>query len=233
MTSRSPRLLAVLVLTVLLGCAPAIVARAATSHRASWTATYQFIGTTLNHDWAVYDNAGAQPRVPSLVTVSHGALHVATNGAQGSGLCLCRGSRNTIAPYGRWDVRARASRNADHGFAIMLWPQGQWPAAGEIDLAEFPGKRRNILQTTVHYTSANRQFTKFTKGDFTRWHTISVIWRRTSLNYLLDGRSVMRVTTPAAIPSGPMHMAIQAGADTSKPSATRAQLDVDWVKITR
>lgn len=229
MTPRSPRLLAVAVLVLALGIGPAMPA--ATAHRAAWTATYQFIGTRLNGDWAVY-NAGTS-RVPSLVSVSGGALHVTTVGARGSGLCLCRGAHNTIAPYGRWDVRARASRNADHGFAIMLWPQGRWPAAGEIDLAEFPGKRRNILQTTVHYTAANRQITKFTKGDFTRWHTVSVIWRRTSLNYLLDGRSVMRVTTPIAIPSGPMHMAIQAGADTSRPSATRARLDVDWVKITR
>lgn len=210
----------------------AITSTPATAATAA-TRTYSFNRAPLNRDWAVYND---QPytHVPSFVSVSRGALHVRTSGRSGSGLCLCRGPRSTVAPFARWDVRARASRDADHGFAIMLWPdRGTWPAAGEIDLAEFPGTRRNVLQTTVHYTAANRQITRFTKGDFTRWHTYSVIWRRTSLSYLLDGRRVMRVTKRIAIPTGPMHLAIQAGPDVAKPSATRAHLDVDWVRITR
>jgi hypothetical protein len=197
---------------------------------ATWHRTYTF--NRLSHDWSVYNNGAA--RVRSLLSVSNGALHVATVGAKGSGLCLCRAGRNTVAPYARWDVRARASRNADHGFAIMLWPdKGRWPVAGEIDLAEFPGTRRNLLQTTVHYGATNRQVTRFTKGDFTKWHTYSVIWRRASLTYLLDGRRVMRITDPVKIPTGPMHLALQAGPDVAHPSATRARLDVDWVRITR
>lgn len=200
-------------------------ASAATTRR-----TYSF--TRLDHDWAVYDNPPTA-RVPSLVGVAGGELHVRTTGRKGSGLCLCRGPAYTEAPYARWDVRARASRNADHGFAIMLWPNGTWPEAGEIDLAEFPGRGRRLLQTTVHYTAANRQITKFTKGDFARWHTYSVIWRATSLTYLLDGRTVMRVTNPVAIPRGKMHLAIQAGPDAAKPSATQAHLDVDWVRVAR
>ena len=217
------KLLAVAIALALTTATPAIAAT--TSSR-----TYTF--NRLNPDWAVYDNGSV--RVPALVSVSHGVLHVATSGRKGSGLCLCRGPRSTVAPFARWDVRARATRNADHGFAIMLWPDaGTWPAAGEIDLAEFPGPQRNLLQTTVHYTAANRQITKFTKGDFTRWHTYSVIWRRASLAYLLDGRTVMTVRNTAAIPTGPMHLAIQAGPDDAQPSATRARVDVDWVRVTR
>lgn len=230
--SRSPRIvLALLAAALVLGLAPSASA-------ATWSRTYTFNATTrLNPAWVRYDTTWTnQPdtRVPSLVTVSNGALHVATTAGKGSGLCLCHGVHNTVAPFGRWDVRARASRNADHGFAIMLWPDaGGWPRTGEIDLAEFPGRSRSMLQTTVHYTAANRQITKFTKGDFTKWHTYSVVWRRTSLTYLLDGRTVMRVTKAAAIPTGPMHLALQAGPDVAHPSATRAHLDVDWVRITR
>jgi hypothetical protein len=217
------------VLTVLALVLPLSIASAATTS----SRTYSFNSAPLNHDWAKYDT-GSNARVASLVWVKSGRLHVAAAGGRGSGLCLCRGPRSTVAPYGRWDVRARASRNTDHGFAIMLWPDsGSWPSAGEIDLAEFPGTERNVLQTTVHYSSSNRQVTHFTSGDFTRWHTYSVIWKRSSLTYLLDGRTVMHVTRAAAIPHGPMHLAIQAGADDAHPSATRARLDVDWVRVRR
>jgi hypothetical protein len=217
------------VLTALALAVPLAIANLAADAATTSSRTYFFGRAPLNHDWAKYANS---TRAASLVWVKSGRLHVATAGARGSGLCLCRGPRSTVAPFARWDVRARATRNADHGFAIMLWPDsGSWPSAGEIDLAEFPGTERNLLQTTVHYTASNRQITKFTKGDFTRWHTYSVIWRRASLTYLLDGRTVMRVTRAAAIPTGPMHLAIQAGPDVAHPSATRARLDVDWVHV--
>lgn len=199
--------------------------------------TYTFPGTTLSSDWGVYNTTNTSTpnaRVPSLVTVSDGALHVTTSGAKGSGLCLCRVASDVYAAYGRWDVRARAGANADHGFAILLWPHtGTWPQAGEIDLAEFPGATRSVLQTTVHYSTTNRQYTSFTSGDFTAWHTYSVIWTPTSLTYLLDDVPVMTVTDPAAIPSGPMQLAMQAGPNGSTPSDTSATLDVAWVKIYR
>ncbi len=201
--------------------------------------TYTFDGTSLDTDWAVYNSTySSQPdaRVPSLVTVSGGALHVMTDGAQGSGLCLCHGTGKPSVPYGRWDVRARASSNADHGFAILLWPNAEnWPVGGELDIAEFPGTLRNRLQTTVHYGASNRQYTAFTSGDFTAWHTYSVVWTPTSVTYLLDDVPVMTVTDPAAIPTGAMHLAIQAGVDNGvkTPSDTSAGLDVAWVKIYR
>jgi beta-glucanase (GH16 family) len=199
--------------------------------------TYTFTGTTLDPDWGVYNTAyssNPDARVPSLITVSDGALHVTTSGKQGSGLCLCTGSGKPTVPYGRWDVRARAEADADHGFAVLLWPNAEnWPVGGELDLAEFPGATRSVLQTTVHYGSTNRQYTAFTSGDFTAWHTYSVIWTPSSVTYLLDDRPVMTVTDPAAIPTGAMHLGLQAGANSSTPSATTATLDVEWVKIYR
>jgi licheninase len=199
--------------------------------------TYTFTGTSLDPDWGVYNSAyGGNPdaRVPALITVSGGALHVTTSGRQGSGLCLCKGSGKPTTPYGRWDVRARASADADHGFAMLLWPNAEnWPLGGEIDMAEFPGALRAVLQTTVHYGATNRQYTTFTGGDFTAWHTYSVIWTPASITYLLDDKAVMTVTDPAAIPTAAMHLGLQAGANSGTPSDTSATLDVAWVKIYR
>jgi hypothetical protein len=187
--------------------------------------------------WVVYDTTNTSDphaRVPSLVSVSHGVLHVMTTGDQGSGLCLCGPTAKPAKPYGRWDVRARASVNADHGFAILLWPNSnRWPQDGEIDFAEFPGENRSLLQTTVHYGADNHTIMKFTHGDFARWHTYSVVWRPSALTFLLDGRTVLRVTDRAAIPSTPMHLALQAGVDSgvSIPSDTTATLDVTQVRV--
>jgi hypothetical protein len=199
--------------------------------------TYLFSASSLQREWAIYDTTGtAEPhsRVPSLVTVTHGVLHVTTTGDQGSGLCLCKSGVKPAAPYGRWDVRARAGVGAGHGFAILLWPNSNhWPQDGEIDIAEFPGTTRMLLQTTVHYGADNRHLQDFTPGNFAAWHTYSVIWRRTSITFLVDGRPVHRVVDPAAIPTHPMHLALQAGADSSIASPASATLDVAWVKMYR
>jgi beta-glucanase (GH16 family) len=187
----------------------------------------------------VYDSThGAEPhaRVPSLVTVEHGVLHVSTSGDQGSGLCLCGPSAKPDKPYGRWDVRARASVNPDHGFAILLWPNSnRWPQDGEIDIAEFPGDNRSLLQTTVHYGADNHRIMKITHGDFATWHTYSVVWRPSALTFLLDGRTVLHVTDRAAIPHTPMHLALQAGvnSDVTAASDTSATLDVASVRVSK
>jgi hypothetical protein len=189
--------------------------------------------------WVVYDSAHSgdpHARVPSLVNVEHGVLRVATTGDQGSGLCLCGATAKPEKPYGRWDVRARVSVNPDHGFAILLWPNSnRWPQDGEIDLAEFPGDNRSLLQTTLHYGAENHRVMKFTHGNFATWHTYSVDWRPSALTFLLDGRTVLRVTDQAAIPNTPMHLALQAGVNegVTAPSDTSATLDVARVRVSR
>ncbi len=199
--------------------------------------TYLFSVTTLKRDWAIYDStksADPHARVPSLVTVSHGILHVTTTADEGSGLCLCRPGAKPTAPYGRWDVRARAGAGTGHGFAILLWPNSNhWPQDGEIDIAEFPGLTRSLLQTTVHYGADNHQLQDFAHGNFAAWHTYSVIWRRTSITFLVDGVPIHRVVDPAAIPTTAMHLALQAGADSNTSSSVSATLDVAWVKMYR
>ncbi len=193
-----------------------------------------FTGSLANW-WTVYNTTGSsQPtaRVPSLISVSGGALHVATAGSSGSGLCLCGPGSASSSAYGRWDVRARLGANADHGFAILLWPNAEnWPVGGEIDLAEpLNASRQNIL-FTVHYTANNLEDKLVFPGDYTGYHTFSVEWAPTYIKYWIDGALEATITDPAQIPSGAMHLALQAGADTSNPSATSAVMDVDWVKV--
>ncbi len=132
--------------TLIVVAAAAVVASVVameSSANASFPLARNYAFTGLSSDWAVYDTTHSKApsaRVPSLVTVSGGALHVATVGAKGSGLCLCRNAAKPTKPYGRWDIRARVSKNADHGFAMLLWPNAEnWPVGGEIDMAEFPG----------------------------------------------------------------------------------------------
>lgn len=227
----------------LISCLVGAACSSAPQPRHSSSHTYRF-GTAVptggpDSDWVVYDttrSSDPHARVPSLVSVSHGVLHVTTTGDQGSGLCLCGPSAEPARPYGRWDVRARASVNPDHGFAILLWPNSnRWPRDGEVDIAEFPGDNRSLLQTTLHYGAANHRIMHFTHGDFARWHTYSVVWRRSVLEFLLDGRTVLRVTDRAAIPSTPMHLALQAGinAGVATPSDTSATLDVTRVRVSR
>jgi hypothetical protein len=206
---------------------------------ASYPLARNYAFTGLSSDWAVYDTTHSKApsaRVPSLVTVSGGALHVATVGAKGSGLCLCRNTGKPTKPYGRWDIRARASKNADHGFAMLLWPNAEnWPVGGEIDLAEYPDAARSRVQATVHYGAKNREYVGFLSGSFTTWHTYSVVWTSTSIIYSVDGRRFLTVHDRAAIPKGAMHLVLQAGANSGIRAAadTRATLDVDWVKVYR
>jgi hypothetical protein len=200
--------------------------------------TYTFHTAALAKQWSVYDSSwGGDPfsRVPKLVSVSHKVLSVATKGKSGSGLCLCIGSGLPTKPYGRWDIRAKASANADHGFAMMLWPNAEdWPRGGEIDIAEYPVANRTRVDFTLHYGAQNHEIHNSFSGRFTKWHTYSVEWAPTFIRYRIDGHVLATIRTRAAIPTRPMHLAMQAGADTTgRVSNTSAALDVAWVRVYR
>jgi hypothetical protein len=184
--------------------------------------------STLSSNWQVY-NSPPTSRVPSLVSVSGGALHVSTTGISGSGLCLC-GPAKPTTPYGRWDVRARMPYNSDHGVVILLWPNAEnWPQGGEIDLAEQPNA--NDVQFTVHYTSANKQDIHLFPVNFAAWNTYSVEWTSSYIKYWINGNLMYTITSPSEIPTGAMHLGLQAGADNSNPSNTTQTMDVDWVHV--
>lgn len=241
MVNRSParHLLALVALCSLTAVPVATSAQAAAPSRASAATSsgkvYTFSGARLGGQWGIYNSTyggDANARVPALVTVSGNQLHVATRGIAGSGLCLCMQGGSPRKPYGRWIVRARASANNDHGFAIQLWPNAEdWPAGGEIDLAEYPTGARNLVDFTVHYGAANNQIHRQFRGSFSDWHNYSVRWAPHFIAYRIDGRLLATIRNQAAIPTRPMHLAFLAGPEqTGAASPTQAVLDVAWVK---
>ncbi len=197
-----------------------------------------FSGSTLAPAWKVYDNsyskdpAVARTRVKSLVTLQNGALKVTSKYQSGSGLCLCGAGSKPTQPYGRWDIRARITANADHSAAVLLWPTtAPWPSGGEIDILESWKPDRSTSVFTVHYGADNEQIMQSTLNDVTQLHTYSVEWTPTYINYWIDGVFVKSITDPAAIPSKPMFLALQAGPHGSSPSNSSASMIVQSVKV--
>ena len=201
-----------------------------------------FSGSELDATaWSRYYGPGGQNvgwRDPRQVFVSDGELQIVASGDVAGGLAH---RQNHV--YGKWEVRARIDSGAGYGPAILLWPQSdEWPEDGEIDISEVPVGSRRRSHFTVHWGRANSQAGAFSSGDFTRWHVFGCEWHPDVIRYLLDGRLVWELRAPrAAIPTKPMHLAIQldVGADglwiPPRDSATPQPviLHVDWVRVSR
>jgi hypothetical protein len=247
---RAPSLAAPRAVRRVAGAAAALVLVAATLAASkptqSWTPHYRhlvnsddFGGSQPSNQWAVYDTRFAAPserlaRVPGLVQVSGGLLHVLSTGDAGSGLCLCLAGAKPTVPYGRWDVRLRMKPDGGHGFAVLLWPNAEdWPQGGEIDLAELPRRDASQVEMTVHYGDQNEHDVFIFPGDFSRWHTFSVEWRPDGILYAIDGRLLAIVTERSHIPIRPMHLALQAGPSSPQAPPTTGALEVDWVRYYR
>lgn len=155
-------------------------------------------------------------------------------------MCWCGGSNTPPQTYGRWEIRAKMDKGNGYGPALLLWPNSnKWPADGEIDISEIPKGDRTKSHFTLHYGSNNSQASYSSSGDFSQWHTYAVEWQPTYISFYLDGKKVYTNTNPAAIPDGPMHLAIQndvgaaghwiSGRDSSTPDSV--SLHIDYVKI--
>ncbi len=130
------------------------------------------------------------------------------------------------------DGRGQRSRHVHCAlFAAKAWPP-------EVDFAEestIYGAARNVQTATVHYGSNQMVHDKVT-GDFTQWHTMTVLWQPGEIDYLLDGRRWGGTTT--GVPNQPMHLTIQTmvgsnGFNGLMPSLTQlpVNLQVKWVHI--
>ena len=92
---------------------------------------------------------------------------------------------------------------------------------------------------TVHYGADDKQETVKVPGSFTDWHTYAVEWAPDHVTVFLDGKAVFTTTTPGAVPTVPMHLAIQndVGPLTNWIPARNAEtpdvvgLYVDWVRM--
>lgn len=102
----------------------------------------------------------------------------------------------------------------------------------EIDFAELPKRNptRNMITSTLHYSAANIMQHYKLAGDYTQWHTATVIWKPGDLTFQIDG--VTYGHTTIHVPDYPMHLAIQtAGENVAGPGAP-SQLDVTNITYT-
>jgi hypothetical protein len=206
------------------------------THSAGFTSQYvwTFPGSTVPSPWSVYNSAGtstSDSRDPNNVWVSGGLLHLRASGRSGSGICLCRGSGSPTRPYGRWDIYARVPVDAHHNFAILLWPNDGAPKAGEeIDIAEFPGPSKTVLQNTVHDGPGDNKHTHFTNGRFSGWHKYSVIWAPHLLTFWVDD-NLAWTADPSWSPYDTMHLVLQGGIySTSTPTDGSSVMDVKSIR---
>lgn len=195
---------------------------------------YTFPGSTVPSQWSVYSSSGtstSDSRVPSYVSVSGGYLHVKASGDQGSGLCLCAGGGLSTPAYGRWDIYARVPVDAHHNFGMLLWPNNGLPKAGqEIDIAEFPGPDKTVLQNTVHDGPGENKHSHFTNGNYSTFHKYSVVWTKSSLSFWVDDKKVWDAD-PSYSPVDPMHLVLQGGIySQSTPTSGTSEMDVKSVR---
>ncbi len=210
---------------------------ASQTHAAGFTHQFvwSFPGTTLAPQWGVYNStattSGGDSRNPNNVWVSGGALHLRASGDQGSGVCLCRGSGTPKTPYGRWDIYARVPVDAHHDFGILLWPNSGQPKAGEeLDIAEFPGPDKTVLQNTVHDGPGTNKHSHFTNGTYSGWHKYSVVWSKSSLSFWVDDNLVWQAD-PSYSTYDAMHLVLQGGQySPSTPNTGSSVMDVKSIR---
>jgi beta-glucanase (GH16 family) len=136
--------------------------------------------------------------------------------------------------YGRVSIRMRADYMPGYKLAILLWPDSEvWPRDGEIDFPE--ADLNGYLDGYMHRQGAlsgNDSNGFWTHVSPTSWHTVTVVWLRHSVTFLIDGHSIGRSYT--RVPSTPMHLVIQAETSTtgSPPSSsTSGDVQLNWVAI--
>ncbi|WP_158579899.1 glycoside hydrolase family 16 protein [Geodermatophilus marinus] len=190
--------------------------------------------------WRLYGGAGSSGigiRAPEAVSVRNGNL-VITGWREYAGGVAWHAQPATT--YGRWEFRARVEEGTGYAPAILLWPDSDnWPVDGEIDVMEVVAGDRQENHTTVHYGADHQRIDQTVPGDFTDWHTYAVDWQWDRITVYIDGEEVFRTTEPAAIPHGPMHLAVQLdvgpqGTWIPAPDATTPEtvsLYVDWVRM--
>lgn len=149
---------------------------------------------------------------PDNIAVSGGALHLTAREEAEESLCRSPAGdfttdttgatiatyRTFSQAYGRFSFRARFPRTAAPGAhsALWLYPQehayGRWPDSGEIDVAEFFSSGVTTVLPSVHYQgepwpdSTGWSCSMKTPG---KWHTYSVIWTRTRMDFQYDGHT--------------------------------------------
>jgi beta-glucanase (GH16 family) len=152
-------------------------------------------------------------------------------------------------------VEARIQVPAGQGLVAQFWMLGQeayeqenWPACGEIDVAEILGSEPNVVNGTLHapwpWAPTGVQGTAESATQLSAgFHTYSVKWGPERISFMLDG-SVYKTVTPADLPAGaawpfkhPFFLLLDlavGGEWPGSPNASThfpAQMLVDWVRV--
>jgi hypothetical protein len=135
--------------------------------------------------------------------------------------------------YGKYTARFKADSLHGYRTAFLLWPQsGVWPRDGEINFPE--GGLDSRFCAFMHHqngTWAGDQYAVCNISTYSSWHTASVEWSPSRVDFLLDGQVVG--TTSNRIPNTPMRWVLQTEACHSScpASGTAGNLQIDWVVV--
>jgi beta-glucanase (GH16 family) len=149
-------------------------------------------------------------------TVANGALRLTAR--QESAPFTCRSTRGDFSTpytsgmvstlgkfaqtYGRFQVRAKVSATHLPGLqsALWLWPvnphrYGEWPASGEIDIAEMYSAWPNRAVPYIHYDGDDRDpnatNTNCAVAHLAAWHIYAAEWTPSSIKVTYDGRTCL------------------------------------------
>jgi beta-glucanase (GH16 family) len=214
-------------------------------------ASDDFSGTALASRWDVYESTAPNGSAmsPDNVRIVDGELRIVGSGRNPTGkgnltggLCWCKAQGNRT--YGKWEVRAKFEAAAGYGPVIGLWPQSGNPKDGWITFVDAQEASRHTLRGNVSSApGATSSGEHSLSGDFTDWHTYTVVWRETYVKMYVDGKLFYDSTErgqQVAVPQVPLHLYLQqtAGpADSVGPADAgtpdEVTMHIDWVKLYR
>lgn len=184
------------------------------------------------------DTSGAGMYRQSAMSVTDGTLDMhmstdATGQPTGAAFIPLVNGRWGGQTSGRYDIRLRADPVAGYGLAGLLWSDTNTWDDGEVD---FPEGALDGSVTLANHCPGDPSVNCLHRDlgtTFSAWHTYTIVWTPTKLDFLVDGRSVS--STTQHIPTKPLHLVLQAATATSQKPAANAAGDVQvaWVSISR
>ena len=154
--------------------------------------------------------------------------------------------------YGRFEVRARVLGPRARGAQTSLWlypvrhNYGPWPASGEIDFAEmfsaFPDRAIPYVHYNALASDSSVTNNRCRIRNLAQFHRYAVVWTRTSIRMIYDGRTCLthRLTPAAPQPfDKPFFIALTqelgVGNNAFDPSITGlpATTEIDYVRAWR
>lgn len=134
---------------------------------------------------------------------------------------------------GRYDIRLRADPVKGYGLAGLLWSDTNTWEDGEVDFPEGALDGNVTLSNHCPGNPAANCLHRDLGTTFSAWHTYTIAWTPTKLDFLVDGVSVS--STTQNIPKKPLHLVLQAATMSPQkpPKDAAGDVQVAWVSISR